>query len=206
MGNFFTSDWHLGDPRMEILSRPFEDENEMAQAIARAYDAKITDEDTVYIVGDVVAQTSWDWRSFLKARPGRKILLRGNYDRHLSDEDLAPYFDQIVAEDDGLEVEIEHAGQNLRVWVTHYPSLSRPDLFNLVGHIHNSWRVQKNMMNVGVDANHFQPLDEKTILFIYTGICKFYDQDVWVADHPANEPHEKRGKEGTYLEAHKSQN
>jgi hypothetical protein len=37
------------------------------------------------------------------------------------------------------------------------------------------------MINVGIDAWHFRPLDDKKIQFITTAMEKFYDQNVFPA-------------------------
>jgi len=38
------------------------------------------------------------------------------------------------------------------VYIDHYPTNGKSDIFNVVGHIHGTWKVQRNMVNVGVDA------------------------------------------------------
>ena len=83
----------------------------------------------------------------------------------------------------------------------HYPSLAVADCFNLTAHVHSTWRVQKDMLNCGIDCHHFRPVSLSQVFFFYTAICKFYDQDVWVGDHPANVAHRDRGKAGTYWQS-----
>jgi hypothetical protein len=53
---------------------------------------------------------------------------------------------------------------------------------------------------VGVDVNHFSPVDSERIGFHKTAIEKFYDQDVWVGYNPINANYQgKRGKAGSYF-------
>ena len=82
----------------------------------------------------------------------------------------------------------------------YYPTMGRKDRFNLVGHIHAAWKYQLNSMNVGVDANHFAPIDLASIPFHYGAITKFYDEDVWAAYNELNAKWVGiRGKKGSYF-------
>jgi hypothetical protein len=85
-------------------------------------------------------------------------------------------------------------------YFTHYPTTGREDRFNIVGHIHATWKYQLNSLNVGVDVHHFRPVEASTIPFHKTAIEKFYDQDVWVAYNPINANYRNvRGKPGSYF-------
>jgi calcineurin-like phosphoesterase family protein len=123
-------------------------------------------------------------------------LIRGNHDRPFTDEQFAPYFEQVIPEGEGVDVEIG----GVPCYITHYPSLAKEDRYNLVGHIHAAWKVQLNSLNVGVDVNHFFPVDEKQIPFFLNAVTNFYDLDVWTAYNPANQGHfVNRGKKSNYF-------
>ena len=191
---FFTADWHLGDPRMDLLCRPFADAEQNLNRLLTEHNALVAPEDTVYLIGDALHSASPWGPEILDRFHGRKTLIRGNHDR-LPDAAYAPHVHRIVPDGDGIELDV--AG--IDCWLTHYPSRSRADRFNLVGHIHGNWRVQKNMLNVGVDSHHFRPVNAEQIAFLLTAISDFYDQDVWAAEHPANTAHAGRGKPGVYF-------
>ena len=70
------------------------------------------------------------------------------------------------------------------MFLTHKPEDALPNLFNLVGHIHDKWKVQRNMINVGTDAFHFLPVSEQQIEMLYTGIKKHYDKNVFIGESP----------------------
>lgn len=198
---FFTADWHLGATDMRLMGRPFLDADAMADRLVREHNAMVDPDDIVYVLGDALhdrrpREILDADRAALSELHGDLILLRGNHD-WLPDRDLARYFAGIVEEGQGVELVID----GLMCWLTHYPLCARPDRFNLVGHIHDRWKVQKNMLNVGVDVHHFQPVPADRIGFYFRAICEFYDADVWVADHPANTAHADRGVAGSYLEA-----
>jgi calcineurin-like phosphoesterase family protein len=195
MAIWFTSDWHFGDPRVKILGRPFADDREMTERIIAEFNALVSDEDTVYVIGDVLSTVSNETLEVLKRLKGTLVLIKGNHDLK-DDEEYAPYFDQIIQEGDGLELEV--AG--IPCYLTHYPTTGRPDRFNLVGHIHGVWRVQKNMLNVGVDANHFRPISEEDVKFFLTAIEEFYDGDVWCGQHENNIACDERGRTTSYYD------
>jgi calcineurin-like phosphoesterase family protein len=193
--NFFTADWHLGDQRQDILGRPFATAEEMYERILTEYNTIVSPADTVYMLGDALHSSGTASPELLSNFNGHLILVRGNHDV-LPDSAYAPYVEQVIAEGDGIELEID----GLDCWLTHYPTQSRADRFNLVGHIHAVWKCQRNMLNVGIDAHHFRPISAEQIRFYYNAICDFYDQDVWVGQHPANTAHADRGKPGRYLD------
>jgi calcineurin-like phosphoesterase family protein len=129
---------------------------------------------------------------------GKKILFKGNHDRVFSNEDLKPYFMNIYEEGEGMILIID----GIQCYIQHYPTESRKDCFNLVGHIHSAWKVQINAFNIGVDANHYRPHDIfKAVPFTHRAISEFYDQDVWVANHESQRDwYETRGKKSRYLD------
>jgi calcineurin-like phosphoesterase family protein len=191
---FLTADWHLGETRLELLGRPFSSPDEMHRAFVREHNMLVAPDDQLFVVGDAVVDG--DWLERIRDFHGVKTLLRGNYDRPYSDADLAPYFERIVPEGDGLELD----AHGIPYYVTHYPTQGRQDRFNLVGHIHSSWKVQLNMLNVGVDVHHFLPLDLERVPFYFRAVNDFYDEDAWVAYDPINASYQgQRGKPGSYF-------
>lgn len=194
---WISADLHLGEDRMEIMGRPFPSASAHIEHIVSAFNSKVAKTDLLIINGDVCYQKSPKALLHLPEINGKKILIRGNHDRVFTDEELAPYFCMVIPEGGGLALT---GPDNLPLWVTHYPSLSRPDYFNLVGHIHSSWKVQLNMLNVGVDVHHFYPVALDNVPFFVKAVSEFYDNDVWVADHPANAKFKGiRGKNETYF-------
>ena len=196
MARFIVADWHLNEDRMEILGRPFVSGDDCVNAMIELHNAVVKPDDEVIVVGDVCYQKALHGLPLVAKLNGRETLVRGNHDRGLSDSDLAPYFEKVVAEGECLV--IEHNGVQYNV--VHYPTLGVPDMFNLVGHIHTAWKVQKNMLNVGVDVHHFRPVNLDKIPFFVNAICNFYDEDVWVSGHDANSAWNNRGKSGSYFD------
>lgn len=197
---FITADWHLGENRFQIMQRHgFTDAQDMVDHLVKVHNEIVSSNDEVLIVGDIVNQKTPQYLEQVSRFNGYKVLFRGNHDRVFTDEQLEPYFERIVPEGEG---EYFKVGE-LNCFVTHYPTQAKKDTFNLVGHIHSAWKFQLNMVNVGVDANHYKPhnLDED-IPFYFDAISKFYDRDVWCAYLDVNKEYcESRGSKGRYLDS-----
>ena len=189
-----TADWHLGEHRKQIMQRPIVGQ-EMVDALVEKHNAVVAPDDHVYIIGDAICQHAPHFLPQAARFNGRKTLLKGNHDRPFKNEDLALYFDEIIEE--GVGVEVDFGG--IACYLVHYPTCGRADRFNLVGHVHGAWKFQLNALNVGVDTNHFAPYDAEEIPFLFNAI-KYYDEDIWAAYHESNSPFVGvRGKKGRYF-------
>jgi calcineurin-like phosphoesterase family protein len=198
---WLTADWHLGETRFELMGRPFETSTEMIQCLIDNHNNVVRPKDTVIVNGDVCYQKTPEALPIVEKFNGRKILIRGNHDKVFTDEQLKPYFEQIIPEGEGIEMTF--AG--VPCYVTHYPTQGRFDKFNLVGHIHAAWKYQLNMLNIGVDVHSFRPVDSFKIPFHFKAICEYYDNDVWIAYNNINSGHVGfRGKKGSYFTPVKS--
>jgi calcineurin-like phosphoesterase family protein len=200
INTFITADHHLGETRFELMGRPFSTKQQHINHLIAEHNMMVHKDDLVYMVGDVCYQKSPESLPLVEKFNGHKILFRGNHDRVFTDEQLKPYFDLIIPEGEGMDIEVE----GIPCYVTHYPTQGKKDRFNLVGHIHSAFKYQLNCFNVGVDVNHFRPVNLNKIPFHYKAICEFYDDDVWVGYNEINSVYRgKRGKKGTYLQSFK---
>ena len=196
---FFTADWHFGDERMELLGRPWLNAKEAQdQILKNIFDLKLTKDDVLYVIGD--AALDEEWLKPVQLIDAQKVLIKGNYDR-LDNETYLKYFQTVS---DGFQMcavrDPSGKAEPLDLNFVHYPGKGIHSAFNLVGHIHGAWKVQKNMLNVGIDQHWARPIPLEKVFFYHTAVSKFYDQDVWVGDHPANVAHASRGQAGTYWE------
>lgn len=228
---WLTADWHLGEPRMGIMQRPFDNPTEMYNVFRENFNKVVAPDDVLIIVGDVVcaqAVNPREWVEKIATFNGKKTLIEGNHDVQLSampklwgtdfgqNQGWGCVFEKVIHHGAGIELDIQPQEiapptvpwcqkplpkelETLHLYLTHYPTLSRVDRFNIVGHIHAAWKYQKNMLNVGVDVNHFMPFHMSEIAFYLTAITNFYDDDVWCAMHRANAAHLERGKSGSYF-------
>lgn len=182
--NWFTADYHLGEERFDLLQRPFKNPHEQSAILIKNHNSVVNNDDFVYVLGDVLYREADPkiWLPTLDLMNGRKILVRGNHDRPFTDEQFQPHFEKIIPEGDGIELAVG----DIDCYLTHYPTRGREDRFNLVGHVHSAWKYQLNMMNVGIDTNHFRPVSPEEILLIYRIICNFSDEDIWVGYNNIN--------------------
>jgi calcineurin-like phosphoesterase family protein len=186
---FFTSDIHFQDDRLNLYGRDlmFKNSQEVDEYVIDMWNKTIDKKDLVILVGDV--SMTKEGLDNLDKLNGEKWLVKGNYDisvedggtakYEISDKILSKYFTKIV---DDLELEI---GGEI-VYINHFPTNARSNSFNITGHIHGTWKVQRNMVNVGVDAWHFVPVSEDLIKFQMNGIRVHYDQNVYAGELKAN--------------------
>ena len=139
----------------------------------------VSEQDIVYHLGDFAyTPEGLKWAEQLN---GKKILIRGNYDEQFSDEELLKYFDKVYKEKKFVRIKDEI------VQLNHYPDKGSSECFNLVGHIHSLWKVQRNEINVGCDAWQYEPVSLDTIIFTMNAIRKFYDANVFAGQLVCNE-------------------
>ena len=178
--NYFTSDTHFGDTRLDLFHRDMLglSPNQMDILIISKL-SKLTKNDTLYHLGDVaLSEQSLLYINNIKCK---KVLIRGNYDQEdkINQDLLNECFSEIY---DELDITI----QGINFYLNHYPSKCKEDKFNLTGHIHGLWRVQRNMINVGCDIWHFEPVSEDKIIFTHTAIKKYYDENVFAGELKCN--------------------
>lgn len=190
---YFTSDLHFGEERMDIMQRPFSSSVEMENYIINNFNNILNIDDELIIVGDIINKNFPEKiKRIQEIQCKNKILIKGNHDIDLNDQELIKYFDVIIPNGEGIDIE--------EFYVTHYPIQGKKDQYNLVGHIHSAWKFQLNMINVGVDVNHFRPISIDQIRFFINAIENFYDDDVWCAYNEINSKYMSiRGKKGNYL-------
>lgn len=120
-------------------SRPFADVNEMYAYMLRRWNEKVTNGDTVYILGDVALRGKRDALIGLVAQlKGKKVLVKGNHD-DVSDYRYKQLFHEIY---DYKELTDSFTGQAYKLVLCHYPILmwrgQRNGAILLYGHTHNS--------------------------------------------------------------------
>lgn len=123
----------------------------MTAEMIREWNEKITDEDTVYILGDVAFLNGDEAADIIHALNGKLILIRGNHDgKTLKNRDFRERFVDIR---DYMEITVKET----KVCMMHYPigewnSMHRGAV-HFHGHLHGSpCNVKGRIMDVGWDA------------------------------------------------------
>lgn len=162
---YYTSDLHLDHANIiRHCSRPFVNVDEMNNALIKNWNNKISDNDTVYIVGDLFFYPKSPIDYILRTLKGKKHLILGNHDKQwIKKFDLTQYFESV----DNLK-EIHDNGR--KITLCHYPMMTWNNAGNgaflVYGHIHNNtkdffWKwlkIMDNAFNAGVDINNFEPV------------------------------------------------
>ena len=174
MSMFFTSDLHLGHQRILDECRPqFKTTDEMDEYLINKWNETVTDDDDVYILGDLSYRSKHSVESYLSQMSGKKHLIIGNHDYQWMKAitDLEQYFVQVE------NMCLINHGKSL-LTLCHYPMLewNRSRYANdsatstswlIHGHIHNSTTLEAYRfirrhlpcaLNAGVDINNYVPV------------------------------------------------
>lgn len=161
MGKFFyIADWHYDHANcIAFDNRPFKNAKEMNEQLIERWNNVVSNDDIVYILGDMFWCKPKDATYVLDKLNGQKILIKGNHDR-CNDRDFANRFAMITS-----YLEIKDNDRN--VVLCHYPITCFKNHFygwyHLYGHVHTSFEY--NMME------HNKYLMEE----LYTKQCNMYN-------------------------------
>ena len=176
---FFTSDLHFNAQRtIDISKRPFKSLEELNRTLINNWNNTVNKDDTVYILGD------FGNLSYAKYLNGRKVFIKGNYERnHYTNEELEQYFD-VVYPMDVMYLPVMYNEKMYDIYLTHEPLnlMNRPmteDTIGLFGHIHKLCMIKKYGINVGTDLHYFTPIDMDTVLFYHNAALNYYDENVF---------------------------
>ena len=134
--NFYIADWHYKHANcIKFDARPFNSVEEMDKALIDNWNSVVTNEDTVYILGDMFWCKTTEAIQILDQLKGKKILIKGNHDRY-HDNKFKSKFEKIV---DYLEID----DNGRKVVLCHYPIPCFKNHFygwyHLYGHVHTSF-------------------------------------------------------------------
>lgn len=175
MSAFVIGDTHFGHtkslgfirPDGEPL-RPFSSVEEMDETMVANWNRVVHPKDTVYHLGDVVIPRAS--LGILSRLNGRKILIKGNHDQHVSLKEWSRYFEDIRGA-------FFHPGDSTMrggLIFTHIPvhpsCLSGHYLGNVHGHLHchqvldpSSQDVDRRYFNCCVERHNFTPVPLETV-------------------------------------------
>jgi calcineurin-like phosphoesterase family protein len=147
---WFTADTHFNhDNILRYCNRPFDTVEEMDEKIISNWNSIVSEDDTIYHLGDFCFGNTNKYLSRLR---GNIIRLKGSHDKDIQQ----PYM--IVIEPEGLKDEygnqrtIVLCHYALRVWEkSHYAS------YHLFGHSHGKLPPMGLSFDVGIDSNNFFP-------------------------------------------------
>lgn len=153
MSVFVVADMHFGDDVVRKLNRSqFETVDEMNSFIMERWNKTVSNEDTVYVLGDLGKK---EYLSLYKRLNGKKILVLGNHDVEDIGEDPEIYLNNGF-----LEVHNHHITYNDYIELSHEPFPINSDYsINLHGHLHNANLDLKGYYNICLDLNFYKPVN-----------------------------------------------
>lgn len=193
MTTYYTSDLHLGHANIiRFCDRPFAGVPAMNSRLVELWNETVTDDDTVWVLGDVALGPLDESLAHIGRLAGRKLLVPGNHDRcwegerplrtgdpearerrraAARDRYLAAGFAEIHDRPEPVVL----GGQD--VVLSHFPFEGdshgedrfveyRPVVrggWVVHGHVHTTWRQRGRQINVGVDAWGGRPVLSETI-------------------------------------------
>jgi calcineurin-like phosphoesterase family protein len=146
MESYFISDLHLfHENAIRFDCRPFKDIDEMHETIMNNWNNRVTNADTVYILGDISLRgANNDLISYVSQLKGHKVLILGNHDR-VNDYRYEKLFDEVTnykVATISYKVPESKTPISTHVVMSHYPILmwnnQHRGYIHLYGHVHNS--------------------------------------------------------------------
>ena len=154
---YFTSDTHYGHKNViRFCNRPFESVEHMEIEMISRWNSRVTQQDTVYILGDFVMDKKDKLKSILNRLNGTIRLVRGNHDKIIKGA-AVNLFDWVK---DYYELK---SPCGTKIVLSHYPfevwNRSHHGSWHLHGHSHGTLDFKDiKRLDVGVDEHDFYPI------------------------------------------------
>ena len=179
---FFTSDTHFGHSNIiKYCNRPFNNTDEMDEALINNWNAKVPKDGIVYHLGDFAWGSINYWEKIREQLNGEIILIYGNHDeKYLNNKLMYKLFKEVTPQ---KKIWIN----KIPIYMNHYPFLCFGGSYKglgatwqLFGHVHSNPRSEegldhKRLVNcfptqydVGVDNNNFTPISFDEVSKIIT--------------------------------------
>ena len=192
MTRFWTSDWHFSHRNViTYCNRPWFNVNEMNSALIAIWNSTVTENDTVYFLGDFSLNPKLH-KEIVPILNGYKILVPGNHDKVFKFKERDENHHKEVVEKfkshgwneihQTLELDLK---DNTKVLLSHLPYSTpegleydqrykeyRPDdkgMILLHGHVHCRYKKFGKLIDVGIDDDFTLLSEDKVIEFINDG-------------------------------------
>ena len=168
---WFTSDLHLGHDKNFVWGRRgYSSVSEMNKALIEKWNSLISEEDDVYILGDLVLGPIENV-NLLKELKGKIHIVLGNHDTPTREEAYKKLNNVVEV---CFATKIKY--KKLNFFLTHYPCLTgnidkesiKEMVFNLYGHTHQTdssfYKDMFYMYHVGVESHNGYPISIEDII------------------------------------------
>ena len=165
---FITSDWHLDHKNILHLGkgRPFDNVNQMNEAIITYHNELVKPEDEVVVAGDAIfTNDTARAEKMIRRFNGHKTFVWGNHDKILRGNNNFGFQSKVHY----LEHDIDDVVNNVcrKLCIFHYPIFNwnkkHRGSWHAYGHCHGSMVSQMDALfpgtwDIGVDNNSFKPV------------------------------------------------
>lgn len=164
MATFFTSDTHFDDEyAIPYFNRPFKSVDEMNAVMVETWNRLVTDDDTVYHLGDFTLDDIHHFRKWASQLNGHIKILPGSHDHPWLKDFVDDEKVQVIAPLISLEFPELIGGTSPQVIVLCHYSMqvwdqSNHGAWHLFGHSHGKLKGIGLSFDVGVDCTEFMPL------------------------------------------------
>lgn len=162
---YLVSDWHFCHDREFIYApRGFSSVEEMNQAIFQKHNSIVTNDDDVYVLGDLMLNNDAVAAKYIKNMNGRLHIILGNHD---TDNRIKLYKTFPNVAEIQWATRMKYKGYSF--YLSHFPTLTgnlekeslKQTIINLYGHSHqhnNFYMDIPYMYHVGVDSHNCYPV------------------------------------------------
>lgn len=146
-----------------MCNRPFENAQEMQDKMIEKWNNKVSNEDTVYILGDFSFKLQKSAAiKILKQLNGKKILIKGNHDNYVGQRDYDECFE-------GIYDYLQLTEDKTQIILSHYPIWDWAGMYygsyHLYGHIHDKTMPREyNAYCVSVEHIDYEPVTLEEII------------------------------------------
>jgi calcineurin-like phosphoesterase family protein len=169
MQTFFTADTHFDDTyAIQYFNRPFQSVEEMNVVMVERWNNVVTEEDTVYHLGDFTLDDIRHFAKWAEQLNGNINILPGSHDNLWLRDFARSENVQVIAPLVSLEFPELSTGNGTQVIVLCHYSMqvwdrSNQGSWHLFGHSHGKLKGIGLSFDVGVDCTEFRPLSLEQI-------------------------------------------
>ena len=139
--NYYIADLHFGHANaISFDNRPFASVEEMNETLIQNWNASVTPDDTIYVLGDMFFECKQSNAAIMAKLNGHKHLIKGNHDR--INPQMEVYWESV-------QPYLEVNDGSTHVILCHYPMTfyhgAHHGTVMLYGHVHNSveWKMME---------------------------------------------------------------
>lgn len=180
MSIFYWSDLHLGQPDV-AAERGFATPDEHDDHLISAWTATVTDQDTIWVLGDLALSSPSRALEIIRYLPGTKHLILGNHDRaHPMHRDAHRHQARYRDVFESVATMATHRIGDQDIMLSHFPyrddsrtqdryrqyRLRDEGRWLIHGHVHDEFTIEGRQVNVGVDKWMDGPVEESALLAI----------------------------------------